>query len=100
MLPAVFQPQAGDRVAWGRPLNFTATAGSIRLFDHKGEAQADIAYTCQLDGADCAGRPVTFVFNGGPGAATAWLQFGNNGPWLSNSIAAGLWPITAQGRGG
>jgi carboxypeptidase C (cathepsin A) len=66
----------------GRSLAFTATAGSIRLFDDKGEPQADIAYTSyQLDGADHATRPVTFVFNGGPGAASAWLQFGNNGPW-------------------
>jgi carboxypeptidase C (cathepsin A) len=66
----------------GRTLSFTATAGSIRLFDDKGEGQADIAYTAyQLDGADRASRPVTFVFNGGPGAASAWLQFGNNGPW-------------------
>jgi carboxypeptidase C (cathepsin A) len=66
----------------GRNLAFTATAGSIRLFDDKGEPQADIAYTSyQLDGADRATRPVTFVFNGGPGAASAWLQFGNNGPW-------------------
>ena len=37
----------------GRTLAFTATAGSIRLFDDKGEPQADIAYTAyQLDGAD------------------------------------------------
>ena len=51
----------------GRTLAFTATAGSIRLFDDKGEAQADIAYTAyQLDGADVARRPVTFLFNGGP----------------------------------
>src|SRR3981081_1350560 len=35
----------------GRTLDFTATAGSIRLFDDKGEPQADIAYTAyQLDG--------------------------------------------------
>jgi len=66
----------------GRSLAFSATAGSIRLFDDKGEPQADIAYTSyQLDGVDRAPRPVTFVFNGGPGAASAWLQFGNNGPW-------------------
>src|SRR5450432_1888772 len=66
----------------GRSLAFTATAGSIRLFDDKGEPQADIAYTAyQLDGADPAGRPVSFVFNGGPGASSAWLQFGNIGPW-------------------
>jgi carboxypeptidase C (cathepsin A) len=66
----------------GRSLSFTATAGSIRLFDDKGEPQADIAYTSyQLDGTDHATRPVTFVFNGGPGASSAWLQLGNNGPW-------------------
>jgi carboxypeptidase C (cathepsin A) len=66
----------------GRSLSFTATAGSVRLFDDKGEPQADIAYTSyQLDGADRATRPVTFLFNGGPGAASAYLQLGNNGPW-------------------
>jgi carboxypeptidase C (cathepsin A) len=66
----------------GRTLAFTATAGSIRLFDDKSEPQADIAYTAyQLDGVDPAMRPVTFVFNGGPGSASAWLQLGNAGPW-------------------
>src|SRR6185369_10501318 len=53
----------------GRTLSFTATAGSIRVFDDKGDAQADIAYTSyQLDGLDRTARPVTFLFNGGPGA--------------------------------
>ena len=66
----------------GRTLAFTATAGSIRLFNDKGEPQADIAYTAyQLDGVDPATRPVTFLFNGGPGAASAYLQLGNAGPW-------------------
>ena len=66
----------------GRTLAFTATAGSIRLFDDKGEPQADIAYTSyQLDGTDRGTRPVTFLFNGGPGASSAWLQFGTAGPW-------------------
>jgi carboxypeptidase C (cathepsin A) len=65
-----------------RTLAFTATAGSIRLFDEKGEPQADIAYTAyQLDGTDPAIRPVTFFFNGGPGAASAYLQLGAAGPW-------------------
>ncbi|MGY4225200.1 carboxypeptidase C (cathepsin A) [Bradyrhizobium sp. USDA 4503] len=65
-----------------RTLNFSATAGSIRVFDDKGEPLADIAYTSyQLDGAEKANRPVTFLFNGGPGSASAWLQFGNVGPW-------------------
>jgi carboxypeptidase C (cathepsin A) len=66
----------------GRTLDFTATAGSIRIFDDKGEPQADIAYNSyQLDGADRANRPVTFLFNGGPGASSAWLQLGAAGPW-------------------
>jgi carboxypeptidase C (cathepsin A) len=66
----------------GRALAFTATAGSIRLFDDRGEPQADIAYTAyQLDGSDPVTRPVTFLFNGGPGAASAYLQFGAVGPW-------------------
>jgi carboxypeptidase C (cathepsin A) len=65
-----------------RTLSFTAVAGSIRLFDDKGEPQADIAYTSyQLDGADRGPRPVTFLFNGGPGASSAWLQLGDAGPW-------------------
>jgi carboxypeptidase C (cathepsin A) len=66
----------------GRSLAFTATAGSIRLFNEKGEPEADIAYTAyQLDGGDPATRPVTFFFNGGPGASSAWLQLGAAGPW-------------------
>jgi carboxypeptidase C (cathepsin A) len=66
----------------GRTLAFTATAGAIRIFDDKGEPQADIVTTAyQLDGADPRSRPVTFVFNGGPGASSAWLQFGSSGPW-------------------
>jgi carboxypeptidase C (cathepsin A) len=66
----------------GRTLAFSATAGSIRLFDGKGEPQADIATTAyQLDNADPRTRPVTFLFNGGPGASSAWLQLGDAGPW-------------------
>jgi carboxypeptidase C (cathepsin A) len=66
----------------GRMLAFTATAGSIHLFNERGEPQADIAYTAyQLDGTDPHSRPVTFFFNGGPGAAYAYLQLGATGPW-------------------
>jgi carboxypeptidase C (cathepsin A) len=66
----------------GRTLAFTATAGSLRLFNGRGEPSADIAYTAyQLDGADPRSRPVTFFFNGGPGASSAYLQLGCAGPW-------------------
>ncbi|MDR3529615.1 MAG: peptidase S10 [Rhodopila sp.] len=66
----------------GRILRFTATAGSIRLRDGKDAPLADIAFVAyQAEGADVATRPVTFVFNGGPGMASAWLQMGAIGPW-------------------
>jgi carboxypeptidase C (cathepsin A) len=66
----------------GRTLAFTATAGSIRLFNGRGEPQVDIAYTAyQLDGTEARSRPVTFIFNGGPGASSAYLQLGCAGPW-------------------
>jgi carboxypeptidase C (cathepsin A) len=77
----------------GRTLAFAATAGSIRVFDEKGEPLADIATTSyELDGADRATRPVTFLFNGGPGASSAWLQFGAVGPWRLPLDGEGLSP--------
>ncbi len=66
----------------GGNLRFTAVAGTLRPTDAGGAVQAQlsfIAYT--LDGADPLTRPVTFVTNGGPGSASAWLQLGALGPW-------------------
>jgi carboxypeptidase C (cathepsin A) len=66
----------------GRELKFSATAGSIRLRDGKDAPLTDIAFVAyQEDGAETATRSVTFVLNGGPGMASAWLQMGAVGPW-------------------
>jgi carboxypeptidase C (cathepsin A) len=67
----------------GRTLRFKAIAGPIRLSDaQSGAPQADIATTAfLLEGADPAKRPITFAINGGPGAASAWLDLGSLGPW-------------------
>lgn len=66
----------------GHEVRFAATAGSIRLRDGKNSTLADIAVIAyQAEDADVAARPVTFVFNGGPGMASAWLQMGAVGPW-------------------
>jgi carboxypeptidase C (cathepsin A) len=66
-----------------RTLAFGATAGSIPLKANDGSEEAEIAYVAyRLDGADPATRPVTFAVNGGPGAASAYLQLGVAGPWL------------------
>jgi carboxypeptidase C (cathepsin A) len=65
-----------------RTLRFSAAAGAIRLADDKGAPRADVAFIAyRLDGADPRTRPVTFVFNGGPGMASGWLQVGAVGPW-------------------
>lgn len=66
----------------GRTLRFKATAGSIPIKNAEGKLQAEIAYIAYVrpDG-DAANRPVTFAFNGGPGASSAYLQLGAMGPW-------------------
>ncbi|HEX5845970.1 MAG TPA: hypothetical protein VFY53_06775, partial [Rhodoplanes sp.] len=66
----------------GRTLRFKATSGSIPLFDGDGgKLEAEVAYIAYTVGDAVAGRPVTFVFNGGPGAASAYLNIGGLGPW-------------------
>ena len=61
-------------------LNYTATAGTIPLYGQSGEQIAAIFYTSYV--AKNAGdkRPLTFAFNGGPGAASAFLNLGLVGP--------------------
>jgi len=65
----------------GKLLKYTATAGRLILKPESGPAQAAIFFTAYtLDGEDAHTRPLTFVFNGGPGTATAWLHMGALGP--------------------
>jgi len=68
----------------GGRLDYTATAGTFSLFDQSGERSAAIFYTAYvLKNADAAKRPLTFVFNGGPGAASAFLHLGLVGPRIA-----------------
>ena len=71
------------KLADGSILHFTATAGVIRLMNAKNGAPiADVAYIAYTkDGTQARKRPVTFVFNGGPGYASGWLNLGGLGPW-------------------
>ena len=65
-------------------LAYMATAGTFALRDQHGERMAAIFYTAYtLKGANAATRPVTFVFNGGPGAASAYLHLGLVGPRIA-----------------
>jgi carboxypeptidase C (cathepsin A) len=65
----------------GRTLTYTATAGTLPLYNQSGEHTAAVFYTAYVaKGANTANRPVTFAFNGGPGAASAYLHLGLAGP--------------------
>jgi carboxypeptidase C (cathepsin A) len=67
----------------GGKISFTARAGAIHLRDaQSGALQADVAFVSyERPDANSETRPVAFVFNGGPGAASAWLGLGALSPW-------------------
>jgi carboxypeptidase C (cathepsin A) len=67
----------------GRPLAYTATAGTLALYDQSGEKSAAIFYTAYVAKERAPDRPVTFAFNGGPGAASAYLHLGLAGPRIA-----------------
>lgn len=65
----------------GRQLNYTATAGTLLIRDENDKPYGSIFYVAYtLDGADPKTRPVSFLYNGGPGSATLWLHMGSFGP--------------------
>ena len=65
----------------GQTLKYTATAGTLIIKDDKDEPQASVFYVAYtLDGADARKRPVTFLYNGGPGSASIWLHMGSVAP--------------------
>ncbi len=65
----------------GGTFSYTATAGRMPIKDMEGRIEAEMFYAAYtLDGTDPATRPVTFAYNGGPGAASVWLHMGALGP--------------------
>jgi carboxypeptidase C (cathepsin A) len=65
----------------GRTLTYTATPGTLTIRNDDGEAVASMFYTAYtMPGANGRPRPVTFLFNGGPGSSTMWLHMGSFGP--------------------
>jgi carboxypeptidase C (cathepsin A) len=65
-----------------KTLKYTTITGMMPLKNEKGETEANIffmAYTLD-DVKNKAERPLSFVFNGGPGSASVWLHLGAVGP--------------------
>ncbi|MBX6327843.1 MAG: carboxypeptidase [Pseudolabrys sp.] len=79
LLPADSVTQHSIDTAQGR-LAYTATAGTFSLFDRSGEVSAAVFYTAYVLNSASGNRPITFAFNGGPGAASAFLHLGLVGP--------------------
>jgi carboxypeptidase C (cathepsin A) len=63
----------------GEALRYSAVAGALPLHE-KGKTTAEIFYVAYTKTPADADRPVTFVFNGGPGAASTYLHLGAIGP--------------------
>jgi carboxypeptidase C (cathepsin A) len=80
-LPKTFVTRHSGRFG-GRTLAYTATAGETYLVDDEGDPKASIFTFAYLeDGVtDPATRPVTFLWNGGPGSSSVWLHMGSMGP--------------------
>ena len=87
-----FPPDAVSRrglMRGERRLAYTATAGSLPLTNAKGEVTANVFFVAYALDDQPPGRPITFVFNGGPGAASAYLHLGALGPRVVNFTADG-----------
>ena len=83
---AIPEPQefesAGMLRIGGAKVDYKAVAGETYLRDDKGEPTAaifSIAYVADNQEAP-EDRPVTFVWNGGPGSSSVWLHMGAFGP--------------------
>lgn len=83
----------------GVKLRYTANVGEIILQDETGTPTASLFATSyvrkDVKPQDIPQRPVLFLFNGGPGAASMWLHVGAFGPKrvkLPQDIAADVTP--------
>lgn len=76
------------------PLVYTATVGSIPAREKNGRTLAHLFYiSYHKEGvSDPSTRPITFAFNGGPGACSVWIHLGAFGPKRTLSVEEGQTP--------
>ncbi|MGA8500304.1 MAG: hypothetical protein WB683_02060 [Candidatus Sulfotelmatobacter sp.] len=78
----------------GQTIPYKATASTTLIKDDKGDPTASIftiAYT-RSDVKDMSQRPISFVYNGGPGSSSIWLHMGAFGPRRVLTTDAGPTP--------
>ncbi|MDQ2681180.1 MAG: peptidase S10 [Candidatus Eremiobacteraeota bacterium] len=66
----------------GKSYAYTARAGTITLRTQDDQPTARVFYTAYTvnDGGAPGTRPITFLYNGGPGSSTMWLHMGSFAP--------------------
>jgi carboxypeptidase C (cathepsin A) len=66
----------------GNALRYRVVAGETYISSLFGEPTASLfSFSYFREGPRDPSRPVLFVFNGGPGAASLWMHIGAIGPW-------------------
>ncbi len=81
ILAPVVSVTHGTGVFGGVSISYRATAGETYLKDKEGKPLAAIFSTAYVkEGPVDPNRPVTFLFNGGPGSGSLWLHMGAFGP--------------------
>ncbi|MGH8427484.1 MAG: S10 family peptidase [Gammaproteobacteria bacterium] len=72
----------GSVTVEGQRVNYDATAGTIILKNKQGQPTASMFYVAYVKSGvkDPTTRPITFLYNGGPGSSTVWLHMGAFGP--------------------
>ncbi len=64
----------------GQRIAYRATIADTILTDETGKAEAVIVTTSYVKTPADPSRPVFFIYNGGPGSGSVWLQMGAFGP--------------------
>lgn len=76
-----YQAVAGTLVVHAKGWDETAPKADGDAAQKSPDATASMFYTAYFKrAADASRRPITFVFNGGPGSSTVWLHMGAFGP--------------------
>ena len=78
----------------GQTIPYKATAATILLKNEKDEPTALVYYTAytRSDAKDLSQRPISFVYNGGPGSSSVWLHMGSFSPRRVVTVNAGATP--------
>ncbi len=71
-----------DITLGGRVIHYTATAGTLLIEGQENKPYGSFFYVAYTqDGpVEARARPITFLYNGGPGSASLWMHMGSVGP--------------------